>query len=93
MTSQSPRRKGLAAATASSKLLALLLLAIALFGGSARGDTASLILLRPLALILCVVAAARLTGDAAKSGIVARIGQRDQVTIGLTLTRSFALTF
>lgn len=35
----------------------------------------------------------RLTGDAAKSGIVARIGQRDQVTVGLTLTRSFALTF
>ena len=65
MTSQSPRRKGLAAATASSTLLALLLLAVALFGGSARGDTASLILLRPLALILCVVAAARLDADAA----------------------------
>jgi outer membrane scaffolding protein for murein synthesis (MipA/OmpV family) len=35
----------------------------------------------------------RLLGDAAKSGVVATLGQRDQLTVGLTLVHSFKIGF
>lgn len=64
MTAKSSRRNWLARATAAPTLLALLLFAVALMGGSSRGDTASVILLRPLALALAVVGIARVDADA-----------------------------
>jgi O-antigen ligase len=61
MIAKTAPRNRFARFTAPLTLLIVLLAAAALLGGSSRADTATLILLRPLALALAVVAVARLT--------------------------------
>lgn len=65
MTTHYHRHSWRVRATSSLALLVVMLVAAAAMGGSARGDTASLIVLRPLAVVLAMVGLARLTRDAA----------------------------
>lgn len=60
MTIKHHRRSWPARATSPLTLLAIMLLAAAVFGGSARADTASLMILRPLAVVLAMIGIARL---------------------------------
>jgi O-antigen ligase len=63
MTTHFHRRTWQARATTSLALMTVMLVVAAAFGGSARGDTASLIVLRPLAVVLAMIGIARLTRE------------------------------
>ena len=60
------RRPRPARFTSSLFLMTVLLFAAAIFGGTARADTTSLILLRPLAIVLALVGIMRLTREQAR---------------------------